>query len=226
MGRALPAWRLTGTGPTRHLRPGNAAGRSSVAPPSLSGRARDGGCVKRTIRWEVELMGEHVHAHQLANARTTIERLEAALEAAAPSDPLLEHVAHTLQTARRLAEAAVGSTPTDGDGSRGKPGSRPPSGRDRRLARAETALRRRLEDACKGFETALDKIDSPPDPRKADDEPREVRWPKVRCHRRGCDRRGKGAPSVVVDEVGVVPVWWCPSCGGEYPNHPVPRSES
>lgn len=164
----------------------------------------------------------HVHAHQLANAHTRIERLEAALEAAAPVDPLLELVAHTLQTATRLADPAVSSVATDSDGARGKPGSRPPSGRDRRLARAEHALRRRLEDACKGFETALERIDSPPDPRKADTEPREVRWPKVRCHRRGCDQRGKGHPSVVVDESGVVPVWFCPGCGNPYSDHPVP----
>lgn len=181
---------------------------------------------------------QHVHAHQLKNANNRIKELEAQLRAAGytedkqgkwdhpNSDELLEYVAATLRTADELAEPAASGASTDSEGDRGKPGSKPPSGRDRRLARKREALRVRLKDVCLGFEESVANMDEPFDPTKSNGEPRPPQWPKVRCRRRQCPSRGKYVPSVVVDDEGVVPIWWCPDCGGEYPSHPVPRHDT
>lgn len=159
-------------------------------------------------------------AHRLTVANQTIAELEA--RQLASHDPLITLIARTVLEARRIAKPAAGSTPTDQDGPRSAPASRAPQGGDPRLRRALDTLEKRLLDAVKGWESKMERIDSPRDP-VTDHHPheREPKWPTVRCRRQDCQDRGRRVPSVVVDSDGVVPVWYCPSCGSEYPNHPV-----
>jgi len=166
----------------------------------------------------------HNLAHQLANANDTIRQLQArtlAYEAQhGNTDPVLEAVADMLNTLAQLAEPGVSTG--DQEGSTGKPGSRPPSGGDRQLMRMLATFEKRLWDAVRGAERAIEKHGEPRDPVKDDHhEPKAAKWPTVRCRRQGCPDRNKRVPSVHVDEEGVVPVWYCQGCGNAYPNHPV-----
>jgi len=166
----------------------------------------------------------HNLAHQLGNANDTIRQLQArmvAYEAAyGKGVPVLEAVADMLNVLRELAEPAP--SPSDFEGSTGKPTSSPPSGGDRRLMRLHVTFEKRLWDAIRGAERALEKYDQPHDPVKHGHyaEPKRAKWPTVRCRRRGCPGANKRVPAVHVDEDGLIPVWYCPGCGNAYPNHP------
>lgn len=159
-------------------------------------------------------------AHRLTVANQTIAELEA--RQLASHDPLITLIARTVLEARRIAKPAAGSTPTDQDGPRSAPASRAPQGGDPRLRRALDTLEKRLLDAVKGWESKMEKIDSPRDPvtDHQPGEPKDRRTWTVRCRRRTCAKFNKTVPAIVADTEGVIPVWYCPECGNEYPNHP------
>lgn len=169
----------------------------------------------------------NVLAHQLANANTTIGELEArtlAYEAEHGRGPqVLEAVAHMWRTLEALAEPAV--TRGESEGSAGKPGSKAPSGADPRLSRMFVTFEKRLWDAVKGAESAIEKHGERRDPIKqdtGDDRKPRGDW-KVVCYRRGCDRRRKVQDAITIDETGtVVPIHHCGGCGAPFINHPVP----
>jgi len=162
-------------------------------------------------------------ARQLQNANSTIRELQARQtvyeSAHGPVDErdVLVQVARTVREARSLAQPAVRSTPTDSDGPRTKPGSKAPTGVDRRIARRAQALERDLWRICDQWDRFLEDLDSPDDPRRPGTSGRHDTTPTVRCHRRSCPARGRRVPAFT--ETGD-PIETCPHCHNTYSNHP------